>query len=119
MLKVPTLTSYSQKYYKLKNESAKLAGRGASAPSTPLKPKPGDNKIVKSPASARARKWKRNLEASTAEVSEPEDKSAPTPQPRMKAIADVPFYTAHGKKGTDVKREDAMIKDEGSSDQVP
>jgi hypothetical protein len=46
MLKVPTLTSYNQKYYKLKNESAKLGGRGASAPSTPLKPRPGSNKII-------------------------------------------------------------------------
>jgi hypothetical protein len=118
MLKVPTLTLHSQKYYKLKNEFAKLGGRGASAPSTLLKPRPGRNKITKSPTSARLSKWKQVPEVATAEVSEPEDEPEPSPKPIIKAIANVAFYKVH-KEETEVKREEAKVKDESDSDYIP
>ena len=117
-LKGLSLTSSSQKYYKLKNESAKLAGSAASAPCTPLKPKTGRNKIVKSPASARMRKWKRAPEVTTAEVSEPEDEPVPSPNPRMKAITNVPFFKVHNEE-VEFKREDLKVKDESDGDYIP
>ena len=99
----------------MKNQSAKLAAHGASAPSTPLKPRPDSNKILKSPASARRPKWKRAPEVTTAEISEPEDEIAPSAKPSMKAIDNVPYYKVH-KEETEVKREDAKVKGGNDSD---
>ena len=104
----------SQKYYKLKNESAKLAGRGASTPSTPLKPKLSHFKVVKSSTSTRVRKNKQAPELITAEVSEPDDQPVVVfANPKMKAIANVPFYKVH-KEETEVKPEDVGVKWETS-----
>jgi hypothetical protein len=74
-----------------------------------MKPRPGSNKILKSPISARKPKWKRAPEVTTAEISEPEDELAPSAKPTMKAIDNVPFYKAHQEE-TDVGREDAKAK---------
>jgi len=99
----------------LKNQSAKLAAHGASTSSTPLKLKPDSNKIFKSPASARRPKWKRAPEATTAEISEPDDEITPSAKPSMKAIDNVPYYKVH-REETEVKREDAKVKGENDSD---
>lgn len=106
----------SQKFYKLKNESAKLAGGGASAPSTPLKPRPGSNKITKSPASARARKSKATSEILTADIFKREEEQTPTLLPSIKANADIPCYKVH--QETPVKREDAKVKVEGDMENI-
>jgi hypothetical protein len=99
----------------LKNQSTKLAAHGTSAPSTPLNPRPGSNKILKSPASARRPKLKRAPEVTTAEISEPEDEIATSAKPSMKAIDNVPYYKVH-REETGAKREDAKVKGGNDSD---
>jgi hypothetical protein len=63
-------------------------------------------------------KRKRSPEVSTAEISEPEDEPAHSPKPRMKAIADVPFYKVHQEE-EEIKLEDAKVKDESDSYYIP
>jgi hypothetical protein len=99
----------------LKNQSAKLATHGTSAPSTLLKPRPDSNKILKSPASARRPKWKRAPEVTTAEISEPEDEIPPSAKPSMKAIDNVPYYKVH-REEIEAKRDDAKVKGENGGD---